>query len=141
MPTLYKHFRDVPAAAWRWPNFKPEEIACRGSGELLVDEAALDKLQALRAAWGRPLTVNSGYRSAAHNRKVGGSPKSQHLEGKAFDLALTATTRAARDAEREALIRLAKAAGFTGIGRYDGFAHVDTGPKREWDRRGKGGGA
>ena len=48
--TFYTHWRDVPAAAWRWPNFSPAEIACRGTGKLLVNAAALDKLQALRAA-------------------------------------------------------------------------------------------
>ena len=30
-------------AAWRWPNFSPAEIACRGTGKLLVNEAALDR--------------------------------------------------------------------------------------------------
>ena len=48
--TFYAHWRDVPAAAWRWPNFSPAEIACRGTGKLLVNEAALDALQALRAS-------------------------------------------------------------------------------------------
>jgi hypothetical protein len=33
--------RDVPAAVCRWPNFSPAEIACRGTGKLLVNEAAL----------------------------------------------------------------------------------------------------
>jgi hypothetical protein len=33
---------------WRWPNFSPAEIACRGTGKVLVNEPALDKLQALR---------------------------------------------------------------------------------------------
>ena len=46
--TIYSHWRDVPAATWRWPNFSPAEIACRGTGKLLVNEAALDALQALR---------------------------------------------------------------------------------------------
>jgi zinc D-Ala-D-Ala carboxypeptidase len=44
--TLYTHWRDVPAAAWRWPNFSPAEIACRGTGKVLLNDAALDKLQA-----------------------------------------------------------------------------------------------
>ena len=43
--TFYAHWRDVPAAAWRWPNFSPAEIACRGTGRLLVNEAALDTLR------------------------------------------------------------------------------------------------
>ena len=58
--TFYTHWRDVPKAAWRWPNFSPAEIACRGTGKLLVNEAALDKLQALRVRLGKPLIVLSG---------------------------------------------------------------------------------
>ena len=34
----------------RWPNFSPAEIACRGSGKVLVDPVALDRLQLLRDA-------------------------------------------------------------------------------------------
>ena len=58
--TFYTHWRDVPKAAWRWANFSPAEIACRGTGKLLVNEAALDKLQALRLRLGKPLIVLSG---------------------------------------------------------------------------------
>ena len=57
---------DVPAAAWRWPNFSPAEIACRGTGKLLVNESALDALQALRDHLGKPLIVRSTYRSTEH---------------------------------------------------------------------------
>ncbi|MDP4033695.1 MAG: hypothetical protein Q8P60_12740 [Pseudorhodobacter sp.] len=28
----FRHFRDVPDALWRWSNFSPAEIACRGTG-------------------------------------------------------------------------------------------------------------
>lgn len=41
-------WRDVPEGVWRWPNFSPAEIACRGTGKLLINEAALDKLLSLR---------------------------------------------------------------------------------------------
>jgi hypothetical protein len=40
--------RDVPKRAWRWPNFSPAEIACRGTGKPFVNEPAIDKLQPLR---------------------------------------------------------------------------------------------
>ena len=39
--TFHRHWRNVPQSAWRWPNFSPAEIACRGTGKLLVNEAAL----------------------------------------------------------------------------------------------------
>ena len=44
----FRHFRDVPDTLWRWPNFSPAEIACRGTGQIKLHPAALDKLQALR---------------------------------------------------------------------------------------------
>ena len=77
----------MPAAFWRWPNFSPAEIVCRGTGRLLVNEAALDKLQELRDRLGRPLIVRSAYRSPEHNRAVGGAKASKHLEDIAFDIA------------------------------------------------------
>ncbi len=43
-------------------------------------------LDPLRQAWGRPLTVNSGYRCPALNRAVGGAAASQHLLGQAADI-------------------------------------------------------
>ena len=44
----FRHFRDVPDQLWRWSNFSPAEIACRGTGQLKLHPAALDTLQALR---------------------------------------------------------------------------------------------
>jgi hypothetical protein len=43
-------------------------------------------LDPLREAWGRPLTVSSGYRSKALNKAVGGVSNSQHLTGQAADI-------------------------------------------------------
>ncbi len=35
MPTLtFPPWREVPEKAWRWPNFSPAEIACRGTGAI-----------------------------------------------------------------------------------------------------------
>lgn len=53
----------MPEGTWRWKNFSPAEIACRGTGKLLINEPALDKLQALRDRLGKPLIVRSAYRS------------------------------------------------------------------------------
>ncbi|RRN78535.1 peptidase M15 [Pseudoxanthomonas sp. SGD-10] len=43
-------------------------------------------LQPLRDALGKPVIVNSGYRSAAVNRAVGGAATSQHRTGEAADI-------------------------------------------------------
>lgn len=125
---LYARWQDVPTREWPWPNFAPAEIACRGSDELLADHDALCRLQALRYLLARPVRINSAYRSEAHNKAVGGSPTSLHLQGRAFDIVLRAF-------DREELKAAARAVGFTGIGDYDTFVHVDTGPTRTWDYR------
>ncbi|WP_071133955.1 D-Ala-D-Ala carboxypeptidase family metallohydrolase [Millionella massiliensis] len=43
-------------------------------------------LDPIRAAWGGPITVNSGYRCPELNRAVGGVATSQHLKGEAADI-------------------------------------------------------
>jgi hypothetical protein len=90
MPTTtYAHYRDVPESTWRWPSFSPAEIASRGEGAIRINTQAMDKLQALRDRLGKPLIVRSAYRSPAHNRAVGGAPASKHIQGTAFDIAMS----------------------------------------------------
>lgn len=43
-------------------------------------------LDPLREAWGKPIVVNSGYRSEALNKAVGGAATSQHTKGQAADI-------------------------------------------------------
>lgn len=43
-------------------------------------------LQPIRNLWGKPIHINSGYRSAALNRAVGGVETSQHRTGQAADI-------------------------------------------------------
>ena len=43
-------------------------------------------LDKVRALWGKPIGVNSGYRSPELNRAVGGAKNSQHLRGEAADI-------------------------------------------------------
>ena len=126
----YKHWRDVSERSWRWKDFSPAEIACRGSGSLRINEEALDKLQALRDRLGKPLIVRSAYRSPAHNRAVGGAPRSKHMDGTAFDIAMANHDPVAFEAA-------ARAVGFLGFGYYprSGFMHIDLGPARQWGER------
>ena len=49
---------------------------------------AEDVLQPIRDAWRSPIIVNSGYRSEALNKAVGGSKTSQHLKGEAADISI-----------------------------------------------------
>ena len=50
--------------------------------QVVVDEIA----QPLRDHFGKPVRINSGYRSPALNDAIGGSKKSQHSKGEAIDL-------------------------------------------------------
>ena len=98
--------------------------------QALVNEAALDLLQALRGRLGKPLIVRSAYRSPEHNRAVGGAKASKHLEGIAFDVAMA-------NHDPDAFEAAARAVGFQGFGFYprSGFIHIDLGPARSWGER------
>lgn len=45
-------------------------------------------LEQVRALFGQPVLVSSGYRCAALNARIGGSPGSQHVSGLAADFTL-----------------------------------------------------
>ncbi len=126
----FRHFRDVPAHLWHWPNFSPAEIACRGTGQLKLHPEALDKLQALRDRLGKPLILLSAFRSPEHNRAVGGAPRSKHMDGTAFDVSMANHDPVAFEAA-------AREVGFLGFGFYprSGFIHIDLGPARQWGER------
>ena len=120
----------MPERAWRWPNFSPAEIACRGTGKLLVNEPAVDKLQALQDRLGKPLIVRSAYCGPEHNRAAGGAKWSKHMEGAAFEIAMANHHPVAFEAA-------AQEVGFLGFGFYprSGYMHVDLGPARQWGER------
>ena len=55
------------------PDFKVRELRCRdGSDTVMVDEVLMLLLQCIREHFGKPVTITSGYRTAAHNAAVGG---------------------------------------------------------------------
>ncbi len=49
-------------------------------------------LQVLRDELNAPITINSGYRSPAHNKKVGGASGSTHLTGEGADIVVKGYT-------------------------------------------------
>jgi hypothetical protein len=129
MKREFAHYSKVPPTQWPWQSFSPQEIACKGTGKLVVDTEAMDKLQALRANLGKPLILTSAYRSPEHNRKVGGAKASKHMEGIAFDVRM-------ENHDPQAFEAAARAVGFTGFGYYvkSGFMHVDTAAPRSWGK-------
>ena len=93
-----------------------------------VSTDTFNKAVKLAKNLGRPLRINSGYRTPEYNRKVGGAKNSQHVAKKAMDIRWPDGDFSTRIA----FIQLACDVGFTGIGVYNNFMHVDTGPKRCW---------
>lgn len=67
-------------------NFSSFEFASPDTGEVYIHPDLVQGLQKLRDLIGNPIHINSAYRTAAYNKKVGGSPNSQHLFGKAADI-------------------------------------------------------
>ena len=114
-------WREVDLRDWPWEHFKPRELASQGNGSVCTVLDAGDLLERLRALIGKPLIINSAYRDPIHNARVGGAPLSRHKMGDAFDIQLGSLNR----------FELADAAaevGFTGMGKYQTFLHVDTRP-------------
>lgn len=120
---LFQHFHDWPKSDWHWPHFSPAEMACKSDGSLILDTDAIDRLEALRVHLGTPFVILSAYRSPAHNARVGGAPKSQHMQGRAFDISM-------RNHDPHEFEAAARAMDFHGIGHYphQGFMHIDTRP-------------
>ena len=68
-------------------NFKVREFACKdGSDEILIDNTLVNVLQHIRNTLGVSLTINSGYRTPAYNKRIGGSSNSMHTKGMAADV-------------------------------------------------------
>jgi len=131
----FKHYDQVPAPEWRWTAFTPKDLASPDDGSLVVDEPSLDCLQALAKRLGLgeegkpPLTILAAHRSASHHAKhEDASRTSPHRQGRAFHIAVKGLRRAAIE---EAALDI----GFRGIGHYETFVHLDTGPARRWDAR------
>ena len=111
------------------PSFTVREFRCRdGTDTIMIDEGLVVLLQCIREHFGKPITITSGYRTAEHNAKVGGSKSSQHLLGRAADIQVAGVSPDAVAAYAESLMPT-----WGGVGRYPvkagrtkGWVHVDT---------------
>ena len=121
-------------------NFRKEEFdskdgACMPN-DVLNNIAELAKnVQIIRDYVGVPLTINSGYRSPAHNKSVGGVADSYHVQGKASDLSSKQITPKKL---YDAILKLIADGKIYngGVGIYNTFVHYDIGGKgRRWDYR------
>jgi uncharacterized protein YcbK (DUF882 family) len=116
---MYKVLSDIQLTK----NFKLSEFECHdGQHEVLIDPKLIVLIQQLRDALGVSITIAAAYRNEAHNKKVGGAPRSQHLLGKAVDIKVKGVTP-------KQVAMAGEKVGFKGIGVYthggDYFTHLD----------------
>lgn len=116
------HARHALRGQWRWPNFRPQELACKCGGRFCAgaywhDPIMLDRLQDLRLRVCAPVCIASGHRCALWNAAVGGAPRSQHKRI-AADIVLAGH-------DRHELLSAARKAGFAGFGLARTFLHLD----------------
>ncbi len=107
-------------------NFLVREFASQdGADTVLIDLDLVKQLQSIRDKLGVPITVTSGYRTAARNASVGGEPGSLHTLGRAADII-------ARGKTTLEIAACAESVGASGILRYitSGFVHIDSREKR-----------
>lgn len=61
-----------------------------------IKALVIEVLQPLRDAWGKPLSINSGYRCKKLNEVVGGVETSQHCKGEAADISCSEPAKLAQ---------------------------------------------
>jgi uncharacterized protein YcbK (DUF882 family) len=102
----------------------------QGSGQLM-DKTLLEMLDEVRDKFDKPIHINSGFRTPAHNEKVGGKMPdadgnggSSHLKGLAVDISCK------KSSDRFDLINCLLDVGFSRIGIAKTFIHADIDPDK-----------
>lgn len=102
-------------------NFRVKEFACQdGSDPIFISPELVEVLQKIRSHFGKPVNINSAYRTAKHNKAVGGATYSEHLYGAAADIQVTGVKPADVYAYAETLLP-----NTGGLGLYSWGVHVD----------------
>lgn len=105
------------------------EFECNcGCGYDTVDVDLVKVLEFVREYYGKPVTITSGCRCESHNKKCGGSSRSQHLIGKAADFVVKGVS----PEEVQYKLRMSYPSCY-GIGRSTSFTHIDVRRQRaDW---------
>lgn len=119
-------------------NFTQREFRSRDGAKMPLDVLENIKdlacnLQVLRDLLGESIKINSGYRSEAHNKAVGGVKTSKHTKGLAADIRV-------KDLDTDDLYLLIESLikqgdmQEGGLGVYDTFVHYDIrGTRARWN--------
>lgn len=111
-----------------------KELACR-DGTAYPNEFRIDgkvvqlanTFEEIRALCGdKPIKILSAYRTSEHNKKIGGAKNSQHIQGRALDLA---PPKGLTLDQFYTLIKVNTTEfGIRGLGKYKTFVHIDIRP-------------
>lgn len=110
-------------------NFNREEFDCK-NGVVIPEKyhknlrMLAENLQVLRNYLGEPVSIISGYRTPAYNKKIGGVAYSKHLSASAADITVKSKTPQQLAGIIEMLIKDGHMRQ-GGIGVYPGFVHYD----------------
>ena len=118
---------DGSTAHFNWSEFTDRSSGTFDGGKVSAATVrenarrAMYKLEALRKKLGNtPITVNSGFRSIAHNAEIGGASDSMHLYGTAADLNVPGVSN-------RTVYQKAETCGFSGLETYTvDHQHVDS---------------
>lgn len=70
----------------KYPNFSEKEFSCHSSGKCYMSEEFIDKLQAIRTEFGKPMKITSGYRDISHPEEKIKPKGGEHTLGLACDV-------------------------------------------------------
>ena len=118
-------------------NFTKSEFDCKSGEEMPLDvlenvKLLAIQLQKIRDYVGKPIRINSAYRSEAHNKAIGGVKTSQHILGKAADITIDTFTPDEVVSIIENMLTNEMLGGFYigGLGSYNTFTHIDIRDKK-----------
>ena len=104
------------------PHFTVKEFACHdGSDTVLIDDRLVTLLEKIRDRFGKPIHINSAYRTAKYNAKIGGVSNSYHVKGMAADIVVQGISP-------KHVAQYAETLDCGGVGWYERkkFVHIDT---------------
>ena len=119
-------------------NFSIEEFNCNDGSEMPINiyhnmVKVANQLQILRNHLGKPIQINSAWRSEEYNASVGGVKDSQHIMGRAADISVRDLNPIEVYNTIEKLIMNGEILQ-GGLGLYDTFVHYDIrGERARWD--------
>jgi uncharacterized protein YcbK (DUF882 family) len=118
-------------------NFSKSEFECKSGEDMPLDvlenvKLLAIQLQKIREYVGKPIRINSAYRSEAHNKAIGGVKTSQHILGKAADITIDTFTPDEVVSIIENMLTNEMLGGFYigGLGSYNTFTHIDIRDKK-----------